>query len=65
MVPNQKKKIGNKTNNIIQILPNKNTGHGGNDNQNRENKNTRIDCTKHGQYNIDNFYTSNQKIYKH
>ena len=60
------KKIKNwgETKYVKQILPNKNTNHGGNDDQNWEIRNTSVDHTKHGKYNIDNIRKPNQKIFK-
>ena len=48
---------------IKQILPNKNTSHGGNDDQNWEIRNTNIDHIKHGKYNIDIIRKPYQKIF--
>ena len=57
----KKKKLGG--NQICQqILPNKNTNHGGNDDQNWEIRNLSIDHTGHGKYDIDIISKPNQKI---
>ena len=48
---------------IKQILPNKNTSHGGNDNQNWEIGNISIDRTKYGKHDIDIIRKPNQKIF--
>ena len=51
-------------NQIYQInFINKNTNHGGNNNQNREIRNTSFDYTKHGKYYIDIIPKPNQKIF--
>ena len=57
------KKNWKKTKYFKQILPNGNTGHSGNDNQNWEIKNPSIDHTKHGKYDIDIIRKPNQKIF--
>ena len=46
---------------IKSILPNENTNHGGNDDQNWEIRTTGINHTKHGKYNIDIIRKPNQK----
>ena len=48
---------------IKQILPNKNINHNGNDNQNWEIRNTNINYTKHGKYNVDIICKPNPKIF--
>ena len=64
MVSTEKENIWGKAKYFKQILPNGNTNHNGNDDQNREIKNTRIDHTKHGKYDIDIIRQPNQKIPK-
>ena len=49
----KKKKTWGKTKYFKQILSNKDTNHNGNDDQNREIRNTRIDHTKHGKLDVD------------
>ena len=63
MVSKKEKDIAKKAKYIKQILPDKNTSHNGNNDQNREIKNTSIDHTKHGKYNIDIIRKPNQKIF--
>ena len=58
-----KKNIWEKAKYIKQILPDKNTSHGGNDDQNWEIRNTSIDHTKHGKHNVDIIRKPNQKIF--
>ena len=53
------KKINGKTECIIQILFNENTVYGGNDHQNRVNRNTYDDHTKYGKNNIDDIQKPN------
>ena len=55
----KKKKIGSKTECIMQILHNENTNHGGNDDQNWENKNTSNDHIKYGKRNMDDIQNPN------
>ena len=53
MVSKKEKNIGKKTKYFRQTLPNGNTGHGGNDDQNWEIRNPSIDHTGHGKHDID------------
>ena len=59
----QKKDIGEKAKYVKQILPDKNTSHNGHDDQNWEIRNTSIDHTKHGKYDVDIIRKPNQKIF--
>ena len=56
--------IGKEAKHFKQTLPNGNTGHGNNNDQNWENKNPSIDHTKHGKHDIDIIRKPNQKIFK-
>ena len=58
-----KKNVWEKTKYIMQILPDENTGHGGNGNQNWEFKILWIDYTKHGKHNVDIIREPYQKIF--
>ena len=62
MASKKEKNIWEKAKYIKQILPNKNTSHGGNDDQNLKIRNTTIDHTKHGKHDIDIICKPNQKI---
>ena len=57
----QKKDIGEKAKYIKQILPNKNTNHGGNDDQYWEIRNPSINHTGYGKYDVDIIHEPNQK----
>ena len=63
MVSTKKENIWGKAKYFKQTLPNQNTSHNGNDDQNREIKNTRIDHTRHGKHDIDIICEPNQKIF--
>ena len=54
---------GGETKYVKQILPNKNTSHGGNDDQYWEVKSPSINHTGHGKYDIDIIREPNQKIF--
>ena len=64
MVSKKEKNIWEKTKYIKQILPNKNTSHGGNDDQYWEIKNPSIIHTGRGKYDIDIICKPNQKIFR-
>ena len=59
----KKKDIWEKAKHIKQTLFNKNTSHGGNDDQNWEIWNTSIDHRKHGKHNIDIIRKPNHKVF--
>ena len=59
--PKKGKDIWEKAKYIKQILSNKNTGYGVNDNQDWEIRNTSVDYTKHGKHDIDIIRKPNQK----
>ena len=59
----KKKGTWEETKYIKQTLPNENTSHGGNDDQNWEIRNISIDHIKHGKHNIDIIRKPNQKIF--
>ena len=63
MVSKEKNNNNKKARHVKQILPNKNTNHGDNDDQYREIKNPSINHTKHGKYDIDIIRDLNQKIF--
>ena len=48
---------------VKQILPDTDTGHGGNDDQNWEVRNPGIDHTGHGKHDVDIIRKPNQKIF--
>ena len=64
MVSKKEKYIWEKPKYIKQTLPNKNTNHGGIGDRNWEIRNTSVDHTKYGKYNIDIIRKPNQKIFR-
>ena len=60
-----KKNVWKEAKHIMQILPNENISHGGNDIQNREIGNTRDDYKGHGKHNVDVIRGTHQKLFGH
>ena len=63
MISKEKEYIWEKAKYIKQILPNKNTSHGGNNDQYWEIRNPNINHTGHGKYDVDIIREPNQKVF--